>query len=1288
MQLAQALPPSPGSLAVPVRSASPNDCATWPISILASTGVGALFKLPNAKVRIVAVNLSTVIVTIAFTLIPGIVSASNQGIFFMQSTTRLTANLRSSLLVSSALLLLAGAQSVQAQESGQTAGTSDGQPELSVQTTATALLPGSVAAMTVADVAHTRQTIISVNDTPSITINNNFTPTDARDPTNLTGVGLVVTDAGGGGVGLCTASKINPRVVLFAAHCVNNRAATAYGANSGGVGISIGFETNTRANAPGQVDELVRWLLGTGPSAEGRFQTNQAQSYYNINQVFWHPGSVAPASCTNPSSCFLEADIATAVLDTPALDNIPTWALLFSPMPTPATINPATGTGYHVTITGYGRNGNGTTGASGNDFRRRVAENMLGALTSISERNLFLFGSAGSPARPQLLYWLDFDDPTRTNTRDFNGFRDNALPREGLTGPGDSGGPLIIDQAYAKQVVIGVLSGGSTFFGGQPGGSYGTQSFYQPLFLYWDWIVANNPYRYVSAVAGNRNWEDAAAWVTELDPAYHILTGFSASNPLGTLTNGLPTNLGGTNTVTTPKFGEFCFQLGGTNECQNIATGAIRNGVPNNPSDSAPMLSARITDVSTPDIVSLLAGDGQPASGGVQGTGNVSVNRSALDGAFDAPSAYSATLAPAPTLANGLPGATNFVPNNVDGVRTTGVMGRYYDVTLRNAGTVTLNSTVTVDRFTVRGASSQLTVASGASLTSLLSLGHLTGIVNVNGTINAPGEYLFASGLLTGTGRVNAPFLTSVMGNFAPGTVGTVGSLTIGGNLVMGSASTYAIDLGANGVSDRLVVVASTTTPSSTGLATLGGNLQFGFGPGSGVQAGNVYTILTAAGGVTGTFNTPSALTGVLRSTLLYGTNQVQMQITTVPYASVIDTTSPVQAAYAALLDANRNSGTLGGIFPVLDLANTATIRATLEALAPRTETLRLALGTTAMDAANRLIRNRVQGVAPGVSGGSVAYIGKPIRSAAMAYANARGNVAVMGAAGAADTEVREGKLPDNVSAFFAGGYIDGDSAPMATALPAGGRDQFNGWYIGAGAELHLSDTAAVGFGLSYTDLKGTTGAALGTAKASLIQGSLYAKHQSGPIAIDGQFSAGLINSDTSRPGGLPGLPYTLTSNEDGLALAAEANLSAHYGSGSVKFGPSLGLRWSQLDFGRIVEAGGPTALVIDPGKYSAFEGRAGFNLFGQGRIRPSASVHYVHGFDAQTATFNGQFVGGIPTARQGFALGLGDRDWVEASLGLAITAGKAVITLSADTTIERDDVDYRAYRASVLFRF
>lgn len=132
---------------------------------------------------------------------------------------------------------------------------------------------------------------IDGQETPSITINDNFnTTTDVYDPTNVTGIGQVVRDAGGGSVGLCTGTLINRRTVIFAAHCVNNNAATAYGANSGGIGMAIGFETNTRANAAGQNDELVNWLTGSG-AGPGRFQTNQAQSLYNISQIFWNPAS-------------------------------------------------------------------------------------------------------------------------------------------------------------------------------------------------------------------------------------------------------------------------------------------------------------------------------------------------------------------------------------------------------------------------------------------------------------------------------------------------------------------------------------------------------------------------------------------------------------------------------------------------------------------------------------------------------------------------------------------------------------------------------------------------------------------------------------------------------------------------------------------------------------------------------------------------------------------------------------------------------------------------------------
>lgn len=1131
--------------------------------------------------------------------------------------------------------------------------------------------------------ADARVSIVEAIEMPQITINNNFTPTDARDPVNINGIGQIVVDAGGGSVGLCTASLINPRVVLFAAHCVNTRAATAYGAGSGGVGVAIGFETNTRANAAGQPDELVNWLTG-GSTGPGRFQTNRAQQLYNIDQVFWNPASIAPASCTAPTSCFLEADIATAVLDAPTR-NVPTWALLFSPLSTPAAINPATGTGYHVGVAGYGRNGTGTTGAVGNDFRRRAAENMLGALTSINERNLFLFGTTGTPSRPQLLYWLDFDDPARgtatANPRDFNGFRDNALPREGSTGPGDSGGPLILDQAFSKSVILGVLSGGSTFFAGQPGGSYGSQAFYQPLFLYWDWIVANNPYRYVTATAGNRNWEDATAWVTTLDPAYNVISG-------GALAGGIPTELGGTIVATTPQFGEACFQSPlnsatppATNECQNLTTGAARNNVPNTPSgtsDSAPALTAVVTDTAAPDSVELAdTAAAVSLAGGVSGAMRDGIE--AVESPMAAPGFQDGPL-PAPTLANGLPGATNFVPNNVNGVRTTGVAGRYYDVTLRNAGIVSLNSAVTIDRLTVLGASSQLTVTAGASLTSLIDVTHSTGIVQNNGTITTGGDYLFTSGLLSGTGRVNTPFLTSVLGNFAPGTLGTIGTLTIGGNLVMASGSTFAVDVGASGTSDLLAVVANGT---STGLANIGGRVIFSPSAGNIIRANNLYTILTAQGGVTGTF-TSSALSAILTSQLIYNANSVQARIVAGSYVPLA--TTPVQLSYAYLLDRNRGVTGVSPLYDFLDLQSLGTIQATLESWAPRAETLKGAIGTAAIDNMSRFFRGRLASMdIAGGFGGSVATLGNPLQTVSRMSGPIQSNRPEMGYAQAEETM---GSLPETVSVFFAGGYLDGESSSMATAVPFGGDDSFDGYYVAAGVESELGDNAGLGFALSYTDIEGTTAGAAQNAAGKLFQGTLYGKLQSDSgFVLDTQFSAALFRATTDRSAVLGPTTYRLQSKDDTLALSGEVGVSKSFDAGSLKVGPRAAMRFSRIAFTPTAEQGGPPALAFNRGRYDSVQGLAGLTLSGGMKIRPYASAYYVHEFEDKPASFGANFVGGVGLPAV-FALTGTDSDWFEASAGIAFGSENFEVSVGADTTIGRSDVSNQSYRGTVTYRF
>lgn len=227
---------------------------------------------------------------------------------------------------------------------------------------------------------------------PNIVISAPGTPTTAQDPGNgVNGVGQMTISTGGGGVGLCTGTLINPRTVIFAAHCVNENAAGTgaqnpwgYGAQGGGIPIAFGFQQNNRP-------ALLDWFLpttATGAVNTQQYKTNTANFLYNVNQVVYNADSLKLGLSQN----FLQGDVAIATLDTPAA-NVPTWALLLSALPAPASIGDTSGTGYHVTITGYGRSGQGGTlvgDTNGIDYRRRIAENTIGILGSFDDLNGFL----------------------------------------------------------------------------------------------------------------------------------------------------------------------------------------------------------------------------------------------------------------------------------------------------------------------------------------------------------------------------------------------------------------------------------------------------------------------------------------------------------------------------------------------------------------------------------------------------------------------------------------------------------------------------------------------------------------------------------------------------------------------------------------------------------------------------------------------------------------------------------------------------------------------------------
>ena len=208
------------------------------------------------------------------------------------------------------------------------------------------------------------------------------------------------------------------------------------------------------------------------------------------------------------------------------------------------------------------------------------------------------------------------------------------------------------------------------------------------------------------------------------------------------------------------------------------------------------------------------------------------------------------------------------------------------------------------------------------------------GTLIVNGDLGPSALTIHNGAGLGGTGTVGTTRL-GAGSTLAPGN--SIGTLTVDGDLTFDSDTTYQVEVAPDGSSGDHVQVTGQARLNGAEVAHIGNNGDY--------QPATVYTILSADGGLDGTFGGVTSDYAFLVADLFYDANNVYLQLARDSYASFTDravtdnqravagsaeTLGPGNDVYNALLALPNNNGVIRGAFDQLAGEIHASTRAAL----------------------------------------------------------------------------------------------------------------------------------------------------------------------------------------------------------------------------------------------------------------------------------------------------------------------------------------------------------------------
>jgi outer membrane autotransporter protein len=454
-------------------------------------------------------------------------------------------------------------------------------------------------------------------------------------------------------------------------------------------------------------------------------------------------------------------------------------------------------------------------------------------------------------------------------------------------------------------------------------------------------------------------------------------------------------------------------------------------------------------------------------------------------------------------------------------------------------------------------------ILSGTSSLSGSTVVEAGGLIVTGSLAHSP--VTVSGGRLGGTGTVGG-IVAESGATVAPGN--SIGTLKVDGNVSFGLGSTYQVEVNAAGQSDRI---------AATGTATLSGGRMQVLAESGRYQLATRYTILTADGGVSGTFGSVSSNFAYLDPTLTYSPNEVSLTLVrkTVP-TDPTDPTDPEEPAptpvafHSVTVSSNQYRvadavEALGAGQPLFDAVvgqSVAGARQAFDALSGEAHGSVVGAAMSGAMQTQNLLMGRLHRLGTDATGQGGAF--------QAAYA------ADGPGAQPTDTIVLPSLDPRRFALWGEGfgtwGRIagNGNAAGLDTAT--------GGFLIGGDARIGDAFRLGVAGGFSRTtfDIAGrlsegatetTFGALYGGASwgaVNLRLGALYAWH----------------DIDTTRTISFPGFADRASASYDGSTLMAFGEIGYALDLGAVQLEPFVGASVLRLRTDRFQETGGPAALT------------------------------------------------------------------------------------------------------------